>query len=137
MANVYGPRQDPHGEAGVVAIFCSTAAEGRGARIFGDGGQTRDFVYVGDAVEAFAAAGRTRVEGALNVATGRETSLLELAAALAIPTARGPERMGEIRRSCLDPAAAAARLGWHARTTLADGLGRTLEWLAPVPVSTP
>src|SRR5262249_34994223 len=78
MANGYGPRQDPHGEAGVVAIFCAAAAEGRSAHIFGDGTQTRDFVYAGDAVEAFVAAGRSDVEGALNVSTGRETSLTEL-----------------------------------------------------------
>jgi UDP-glucose 4-epimerase len=132
MANVYGPRQDPHGEAGVVAIFCSAAAERRPARIYGDGTQTRDFVYVGDAVEAFVAAGRSDAEGALNVSTGRETSLAELAAALGLETERGPERAGEIRRSCLDPAAAASRLGWTARTPLADGLARTLEWLAAV-----
>jgi UDP-glucose 4-epimerase len=132
MANVYGPRQDPHGEAGVVAIFCSAAAERRSARIYGDGTQTRDFVYVGDAVEAFVAAGRADAQGALNVSTGRETSLAELAAALGIETEPGPERPGEIRRSCLDPAAAASRLGWTARMPLADGLARTLEWLGAV-----
>ena len=137
MANVYGPRQDPHGEAGVVAIFCSAAAERRAARIYGDGAQTRDFVYVGDAVDAFVAAGRSDVEGSLNISTGRETSLLELAAALGIETERGPERPGEIRRSCLDPGAAASRLGWTARTPLADGLARTLDWLEAVAAPTP
>jgi UDP-glucose 4-epimerase len=137
MANVYGPRQDPHGEAGVVAIFCAAAAEGRSAHIFGEGTQTRDFVYAGDAVEAFVAAGRSDVEGALNVSTGRETSLTELAATLGLETVPGPERAGEIRRSCLDPRAAAAQLGWSARTPLADGLARTLEWLAAAPAPTP
>jgi UDP-glucose 4-epimerase len=137
MANVYGPRQDPHGEAGVVAIFCSAAAEGRPAQIYGDGTQTRDFVYVGDAVEAFVAAGRSGVEGALNVSTGRETSLLELATALGIEAEPGPERAGEIRRSCLDPSAAAELLGWTARTSLGDGLARTLEWLAALAAPTP
>jgi len=137
MANVYGPRQDPHGEAGVVAIFCSAAAEQGCARIFGDGTQTRDFVYVGDAVEAFVAAGRSDVEGALNVSTGRETSLTELAAALGVETEAGPPRAGEIARSCLDPAAAAEQLGWSARTPLADGLARTLEWLTALTAPTP
>jgi UDP-glucose 4-epimerase len=137
MANVYGPRQDPHGEAGVVAIFCSALAEGRVAGIFGDGSQTRDFVYVGDAVEAFVAAGRSDAEGALNVSTGRETSLTELAAALGVKTELGPGRAGEIRRSCLDPGAAAELLGWTARTPLADGLARTLEWLAALAAPTP
>ena len=137
MANVYGPRQDPHGEAGVVAIFCSAAAEGRRAQIYGDGAQTRDFVYVGDAVDAFVAAGRSGVEGALNVSTGRETSLTELAAALGIEAEPGPPRAGEIGRSCLNPAAAAERLGWTARTPLADGLARTLDWLAAFTAPTP
>ena len=137
MANVYGPRQDPHGEAGVVAIFCAAAAEGRAAHIYGDGTQTRDFIYVGDAVEAFVAAGRSDVEGALNVSTGRETSLNELAAVLGIETEAGPERAGEIRRSCLDPSAAASQLGWTARTPLADGLACTLEWLAALAAPTP
>jgi UDP-glucose 4-epimerase len=137
MANVYGPRQDPHGEAGVVAIFCAAAAEGGPVHIFGDGTQTRDFVYVGDAVEAFVAAGRSRVEGALNVSTGRETSLTELVAALGIETVSGPARPGEISRSCLDPSAARELLGWTARTPLADGLARTLEWLAALAAPTP
>ena len=137
MANVYGPRQDPHGEAGVVAIFCAAAAEGGPVHIFGDGTQTRDFVYVGDAVEAFVAAGRSRVEGALNVSTGRETSLTELVAALGIETVRGPARPGEISRSCLDPSAARELLGWTARTPLTDGLARTLEWLAALAAPTP
>jgi UDP-glucose 4-epimerase len=112
-------------------------AEGRVAGIFGDGSQTRDFVYVGDAVEAFVAAGRSDAEGALNVSTGRETSLTELAAALGVKTELGPGRAGEIRRSCLDPGAAAELLGWTARTPLADGLARTLEWLAALAAPTP
>jgi UDP-glucose 4-epimerase len=94
-------------------------------------------VYVGDAVEAFVAAGRSGAEGALNVSTGRETSLTELAAALGIEAEPGPERAGEIRRSCLDPSAAAERLGWTARTPLGDGLARTLEWLAALAAPTP
>jgi UDP-glucose 4-epimerase len=127
MSNVYGPRQNPHGEAGVVAIFSAAAAERRPVTVFGDGRQTRDFVFVADVVEAFMAAGRATVEGALNVSTGVETSLLELAAALELETAPGPARLGEISRSSLDPSAAMEHLAWSARTPLADGLQRTLS----------
>jgi UDP-glucose 4-epimerase len=129
MANVYGPRQSPHGEAGVIAIFCGAAAEGRSATIYGDGEQTRDFIYVGDVVAAFAAAGASGVQGCLNVSTGTETSLNELAATLGLETVRADARVGEIRRSCLDPSAALARLGWRARRPLAEGLERTLASL--------
>jgi UDP-glucose 4-epimerase len=133
MSNVYGPRQSPKGEAGVIAIFCGAAARDEPARMFGDGRQTRDFIYVGDVVDAFLAAGDAAVEGALNVATGRETSLLELAAALRLEARTGPARLGEVRRSCLDPAKAARELGWHARTPLAAGLEQTLAALASLP----
>jgi UDP-glucose 4-epimerase len=126
MSNVYGPRQSPHGEAGVVAIFCAAATEGRPVTVFGDGTQTRDFVYVEDVAEAFAAAGSSAERGAINVSTGVETSLRELAAALRLETVAEPGRLGEIRRSSLDPAAAERRLGWTARTPLAEGLRRTL-----------
>ncbi len=127
MSNVYGPRQSPHGEAGVIAIFSAAAAERRPVTVFGDGTQTRDFVFVADVVEAFLAAGHATVEGALNVSTGVETSLLDLAAALELETVPGPARLGEISRSSLDPSAAAEHLGWSARTPLADGLQRTLS----------
>jgi UDP-glucose 4-epimerase len=127
MANVYGPGQDPHGEAGVVAIFCGAAATGERVRRFGDGGQTRDFVFVADVVEAFVAAGDASVEGALNVSTGRETSLLELEAELGVSVRIEPERLGDIRRSCLDPGRAMTALGWRARTSLSDGLRVTME----------
>jgi UDP-glucose 4-epimerase len=133
MSNVYGPRQSPHGEAGVVAIFCGAAASGRPAQLYGDGRQTRDFVYVGDVVAAFLAAGAADVPGALNVSTGRETSLVELAAALRLETRSGPGRLGEVRRSCLDPGAAARELGWHARMPLAEGLERTRAALTSLP----
>jgi UDP-glucose 4-epimerase len=131
MANVYGPRQNPHGEAGVVAIFCAAAAEKRTVTIFGDGDQTRDFVYVGDVVDAFLRAGRASVEGAVNVSTGSETTLNELAAALGLEVRHGDGRLGEIRRSSLDPALAAQRLGWRAATPLSAGLERTLAAQAP------
>ena len=94
--------------------------------MYGDGLQTRDFVYVGDVVEAFMAAGDRDVDGYCNVSTGRETTVLELAEALGLEPELGPERAGEVRRSCLDPAAAGRLLGWSARTSLRDGLERTV-----------
>ena len=84
LANVYGPRQDPRGEAGVIAMFCAAAVDGRVPTVFGDGGQTRDFVYVGDVVDAFCAAGESRCAGFCNVATGRETTIAALAQALGL-----------------------------------------------------
>ena len=122
MANVYGPRQDPHGEAGVVAIFSGAAKEGRTATVYGDGTQTRDYVHVSDVVAAFAAAGLAAITGVLNVSTGNETSVAELARQFGLETVNQPGRAGEISRSCLDPSAARRALGWHARTSLADGL---------------
>jgi UDP-glucose 4-epimerase len=126
MANVYGPRQDPHGEAGVISIFCGAAAEGRTATIFGDGLQTRDYVYVGDVAAAWAAAGAGAVTGVLNLSTGRETNLLEVAAHLNLRTQHAPARDGEIERSCLDPSAARDALGWTAAMPLSEGLRHTL-----------
>lgn len=122
MANVYGPRQDPHGEAGVVAIFAGAAREGRTATIYGDGQQTRDYVHVSDVVRAFAAAGRSPATGVFNVATGQETSVAGLARLLGLATDLQPGRAGEVLRSCLDPTAAARALGWKAEMSLADGL---------------
>jgi UDP-glucose 4-epimerase len=130
MANVYGPRQDPHGEAGVIAIFCDAAAEGRVATIFGDGSQTRDYVYVGDVARAFAAAGRSRAEGAINVSTGVETSLVDLATTLGLEAVHAPQRAGEIQRSVLDPSRARRELDWEAQVPLARGLWRTQAHLA-------
>lgn len=136
MSNVYGPRQSPHGEAGVIAIFCGTAAAGGTATVFGDGRQSRDFIYVGDVVAAFLAAGDSTVEGALNVSTGSETTLVELASALSLRIEAGAARLGEIQRSCLDPSAAGEALGWQARTLLPDGLASTLAALeTTVPAS--
>jgi UDP-glucose 4-epimerase len=126
MANVYGPRQDPHGEAGVIAIFCGLSAEGGRATVFGSGQQTRDYLHVDDAVSAWLAAAESDVTGALNVSTGVETSLLDVLAALELPHELAPERPGEIQRSCLEPSAAAGQLDWAARVRLAEGLERTL-----------
>jgi UDP-glucose 4-epimerase len=126
MANVYGPRQDPHGEAGVIAIFCGIAAAGGRGTIYGDGRQTRDYVYVGDVVRAWLSAAEDDATGAFNVSTGTETSLLELAAGLRLECDHADGRPGEVVRSCLDPGAAAARFGWQAEVSLEDGLGETL-----------
>jgi UDP-glucose 4-epimerase len=128
--NVYGPRQDPHGEAGVVAIFFGRLAEGRPVTIFGTGRQTRDYVYVGDVVAAtLAAAGHDA--GVFNVGTGRETSVVELYEAcrrvsgVELEPEFAEPRVGELDRSVLDPAGAAKGLGFRADVSLDDGLART------------
>jgi UDP-glucose 4-epimerase len=134
LANVYGPRQDPHGEAGVVAIFAGKLLAGETPTIFGDGNQTRDFVFVDDVVDAFARA-RTGGSGLLaNVGTGTETTVNELFATMARltdsaePAVYAPARPGELARSALDPSLVAAELGWKPLHTLEDGLERTLAW---------
>ena len=113
LANVYGPRQDPHGEAGVVAIFCSLLLDGRSPRVFGDGTQTRDDVFVGDVVEAFLAAERGPASATANVGTGHEISVLELLDALGLRgrarVPRGPPRKGPAERP--RPVARGAALG--------------------------
>jgi UDP-glucose 4-epimerase len=126
MANVYGPRQDPHGEAGVISIFCGASAEGGRATVYGSGQQTRDYVFIEDAVAAWLAAAEADVTGALNVATGVETSVLDVLGALELPYDLAPGRAGEIERSCLDASAAGEELGWMTTVSLADGLRRTL-----------
>jgi len=131
MANVYGPRQDAHGEAGVVAIFSAAAAGGGPVVVFGDGRQTRDFVHVRDVAAAFAAAGSADCRGVLNVGSGRETSILELAGGLGLDVEPSPPRPGDIERSCLDASAARAALGWTPAIELTDGL-RDLRASAPV-----
>ncbi len=133
-ANVYGPRQDPHGEAGVVAIFCGRMLENKPATIFGDGGQTRDFVYVGDVVRANLAALRSTASSALNIGTGIETDVNQLYAALArvagvkTPPEYGPPRPGEQRRSVISPLRAARELEWRPRVTLDEGLAETFRF---------
>lgn len=130
LANVYGPRQGV-GEAGVIAIFCAAATAGHDVTIYGDGGQTRDFVFVADVVEAFLAASERGGSEPTNIGSGRETTVLELARALGLRVRFAPARPGEVRRSCLDPSAAGPRLGWQARTSLQDGLTETLTSMAP------
>ena len=134
LANVYGPRQDPHGEAGVVAIFAGRLLSGEQCTIFGDGEQTRDFVYVDDVVDAFVRAA-TRGEGELcNIGTGVETSVNDLYAAMAaaagseLAAVHAEARVGELKRSSLDPAHAGEVLGWVPRTSLDDGARSTLDW---------
>ncbi|MGH2733039.1 MAG: NAD-dependent epimerase/dehydratase family protein [Actinomycetota bacterium] len=133
LANVYGPRQDPHGEAGVVAIFSMRLLRGEPCVIYGDGAQSRDFVYVGDVVEAFlAAVGRGEGE-TVNIGTGVETSVLELYRAMAglcaldRPPLHAPGRPGELRRSCLDVSKAHRVLGWKPATGLQEGLALTID----------
>jgi UDP-glucose 4-epimerase len=133
--NVYGPRQDPLGEAGVIAIFCGRLLDGGRPTVFGDGLQTRDYVYVGDVVESNLKAAESSTGGAFNVGTGRETSVLEVVEALKPHASDGfepehaPERLGEVRHIALDCARAEAELGWVSTVDLAEGLDRTLASL--------
>jgi UDP-glucose 4-epimerase len=133
-ANVYGPRQNPHGEAGVVAIFCGRIFAGQPVTIFGDGEQTRDYVFVGDVVRANLAALNANESGAFNIGTGVETSVnrlyRELASAAGIDREPNyaPRRAGEQSRSVISPARAADRLKWRPEMTLADGLKATFNY---------
>jgi UDP-glucose 4-epimerase len=135
--NVFGPRQDPKGEAGVIAIFCGKLLDGGVPTIFGDGSQTRDYVYVSDVVAAnVAAAERPEATGSFNIGRGAEVSVLELVEslkalggvdALGFEPVHEPERLGEVQRSVLDTTRARTELGWEAQVGLAEGLQRTLE----------
>jgi UDP-glucose 4-epimerase len=135
FGNVYGPRQDPLGEAGVVAIFCGKLLAGEPATVNGDGTQTRDYVYVGDVVAAILAAVPLReLGGSINIGTGRETSVLDLVEALremagdqGFTVSHGDPPPGEVARSCLDVSLARELLGWSAKVDLADGMRATLE----------
>ena len=134
--NVYGPRQDVHGEAGVVAIFCGCVAEKRTPTVFGDGRQTRDWVDVSDVARANLLAGDSALTGPVNIGHGRETALVDLIDALddvsggAMPEPQfAPERPGEVRRSCLAVARAKRELDWEAQVQLRDGLRRILAGL--------
>ncbi|MDR7417616.1 MAG: NAD-dependent epimerase/dehydratase family protein [Armatimonadota bacterium] len=135
-ANVYGPRQDPHGEAGVVAIFARALLDGRPATIFGDGEQTRDFVFVDDVVRANLLAADARLEGAVNIGTASGASVNVVYRALARLTRShaepiyGPPRPGDVRHISLAAEAARERLGWAPATSLDDGLAATVAWFA-------
>jgi UDP-glucose 4-epimerase len=131
-ANVYGPRQNPEGEAGVVAIFCTRLLRGQTCTINGDGKQTRDYTYVGDVAAAnLAALERPHVRGHFNIGTGVETSVVDLyerlvrAAGVDAAPVHAPARPGEQRRSCLDASLAARELGWRPTISLDEGLART------------
>ena len=135
LANVYGPRQDPTGEAGVVPIFCSQILAGTRPTIFGDGTQTRDYVYVGDAVAAFIAAADQRRPGTWNIGTGTEVSVLDLVRVVAAVTGRkadytlAPARPGELQRSALAVDRARLDLSWKATTGLEDGVRAVSQWI--------
>jgi UDP-glucose 4-epimerase len=136
LGNVYGPRQDPLGEAGVIAIFCGRLRGGERPTVFGDGTQTRDYIYVGDVVAAALAAAESTASGPINIGSGIETDVLELARRLAeIDGAEGfepefaPPRPGEVQRISLDAGRAEHELDWRPETGLADGLRLTLESL--------
>lgn len=136
LGNVYGPRQEPHGEAGVVAIFSACLLEGRTPTVYGEGKPTRDYVYVADVADAFLAAAEGGRAGTFNVGTGVATSVTELLdrlqriAGTSVEPLRKPLRPGELRRSTLDATRIANELGWQARTSLAAGLRLTFESFA-------
>ncbi|MGH3876869.1 MAG: NAD-dependent epimerase/dehydratase family protein [Actinophytocola sp.] len=135
LANVYGPRQDPHGEAGVVAIFANALLTGHPTKLFGDGGNTRDYVYVGDVVAAFVAAAGPSGDGRrYNIGTGVQTSDRQLHTLVA-GAANAPDepetaaaRLGDLRASALDATAATTELGWHPEVDIAEGVRRTVEY---------
>ena len=134
LANVYGPRQDPHGEAGVVAIFAGRLLSGEPCTIYGDGEQTRDYVFVDDVVDAFARAAEKGGGLLLNVGTGVETSVNDLYGTMARvagvdrSATLAPARMGELERSALDASRAEIHLGWKPWTDLASGTAAVLEY---------
>jgi len=135
-ANVYGPRQDPHGEAGVVAIFSGKCLKGEPCTIFGDGKQTRDYVYVGDVARANVLALSSDYVGPLNIGTGIETDVVQLHAGIARATGAeqepvfAPPRAGEQKRSCIDPRKASEVLGWRPQVSLEQGLAETARFFA-------
>lgn len=136
FGNVYGPRQDPHGEAGVVSIFTDALLAGKPTTVFGDGGNTRDYVYVGDVVDALVrAGGETGVARRYNIGTGVPTSDVELHRAVAAAAGSdsepgfAPQRPGDLRAMTLDSTRATTELGWRANTPLASGIEQTVAWV--------
>ncbi|MBT4850097.1 NAD-dependent epimerase/dehydratase family protein [Candidatus Parcubacteria bacterium] len=133
LSNVYGPRQDPYGEAGVVSIFIDNAINGRQLLVNGDGMQTRDFIYINDVVAALAAS-LDKLEGVYNIGTGKESTLLDLIEGVRKATTKEIEVVhqdaivGEVRRSCLDASRIASELGWQAKWDLNKGLELTYRW---------
>jgi UDP-glucose 4-epimerase len=143
LGNVYGPRQDPLGEAGVIAIFCGKLETGERPTIYGTGEQTRDYVFVGDVVRALLAVlAHDDAHGEYNVGTGRESSVLDIVEGLKaigggtdFEPVLAEARMGEMDRSCLDVTRAREQLGWTAEVELHDGLKRTVEWAQTVTIN--
>jgi UDP-glucose 4-epimerase len=135
LANVYGPRQDPGGEAGVITIFCARALAGAQPVIYGDGSQTRDYVYVGDVVDAFLAAADRGRPGTWNIGAGVEVSVLDLVRIIASLAGRdlspsfGPARRGELARSAVAVDRAVSELGWQVAVPLAEGISRVYDWI--------
>lgn len=137
LGNVYGPRQDPLGEAGVIAIFCGKLRSGENPVVYGDGLQTRDYIYVRDVVDALLAAADSDARGAFNIGTGIETNVLALIDGLReaaggdapdnFRPAFAPARVGEVQAISINPARATAELGWQAQVALEEGLRLTLE----------
>ena len=139
-ANVYGPRQDPHGEAGVVAIFSKALLSGKPTRVFGDGSNTRDYVYVDDVVDAFVKASGPKGGGQrFNIGTGVETSDRKLHSAVAKAVGApddpefAPERLGDLKRSCLDVRLGEMVLGWRPHVRLDEGVARTVDYFRQNP----
>jgi UDP-glucose 4-epimerase len=136
LANVYGPRQDPAGEAGVITIFCAAALAGSQPVIYGDGTQTRDYVYVADVVAAFLAAADRGRPGTWNIGTGVEVSVLDLVGIIEGRAGRelspsfAPQRPGELARSAVAVDRAASELGWQAAVPLAEGISRVYDWIS-------
>lgn len=141
LGNVYGPRQTPFGEAGVVAIFAQRMLSGQPCVINGDGLNTRDYVYVSDVADAFVRA-MDRGHGLINIASAHERSVLDIHEAVkkrvgrALPPQFGPPLSGEVRRVCLDIARAKEQLGWVPRTGLAEGVDSVVDWIASRPLRT-
>ena len=139
FGNVYGPRQDPHGEAGVIAIFCGKYEQGERPKVFGDGTQTRDYIFVGDLVEAIIAAGDADARGAINLGTEEESTVLDLIDAIreagggrnAFEPEFAPARKGELDRSCLAVGKAREILGWEPRVDVREGIRQTLASVTP------
>jgi UDP-glucose 4-epimerase len=134
LGNVYGPRQDPLGEAGVIAIFCGLLLAGERPTVYGNGAQTRDYIYVDDVVSAILAAAESAATGPINVGTGRETDVLELVSSLrklgnvnGFEPEHAPPRIGEVQRISIDPSHAERELRWRSTTGLEEGLRETLD----------
>ncbi|MBF0662592.1 NAD-dependent epimerase/dehydratase family protein [Rhodococcus sp. (in: high G+C Gram-positive bacteria)] len=141
LANVYGPRQNPHGEAGVIAVFGSALISGRPVTVYGDGTAARDYVYVDDVVEAFVRAAHApgSVTGTYNIGTGRQTTVTEVHRLIAslqqdpAPPLYAEARTGELQAIALDTRRAKQDLGWSPAVDVAEGIQRTVQWLRTVP----